>query len=105
MLAPPCLYPMVHDPLPQGWEHRRHGHQRIAEGQLRGLILSIGLQDGKASVGLVVVVGMALEVDQEPVRRALVGVPAVARLDMFVFAVAKVTAGQAVMLDVGSVDV
>ena len=67
---------------------------------MRGLVLGIGLQDGKATVGLVVVVGMALEVNQKPVRRLLVGVPAVARQDMFIFAIVQIAAGQPVVFDV-----
>ena len=60
----------------------------------------MALQQGEAAVGFVVVVGMALQVDEQPVRRLVCGVPRMARQDVFVFASAEVAAGQAVMLDV-----
>jgi hypothetical protein len=96
----PGLDPLVHDPLPQRGHHRSHRHQRIAIGQLRRLPLGIGLQHRKAAVRLVVMVRMALQVDQQPVRRAVFRVPAVAGQNVFIPPVPQVAPGQPVMLDV-----
>src|SRR6056297_1995734 len=61
----------VHHLAPDWWDHRRHGHDRVAIGQLRGFVRVVVLQQRKAAVGFVVVVGMALQVDQQPVRRLM----------------------------------
>mmetsp|Transcript_23231 Transcript_23231/g.39952 ORF Transcript_23231/g.39952 Transcript_23231/m.39952 type:complete len:251 (+) Transcript_23231:1057-1809(+) len=90
----------VHDPAPDPGHHRGDCHHRIAIGQLRRVGLGIVLQDGKTAVRFVVVIGVPLQVDQQPVRRLVRRVPGMLRLYMLVFAVAQMFAGQAVVLDV-----
>ena len=51
-------------------------------------------------VGLVMVVGMALQVDQQPVGPLVRGVPAVVRFDVLVLALPQMFAGQAIMFDI-----
>ena len=67
VLLSPRPHAFVHHALPQGGEHREGGHCGVAVGELGGGILCVALQQGEAAVGFVVVVGMALQVDQQPV--------------------------------------
>ena len=90
----------VHDCEPQRRDQRRQRHHRIAIGQLRRLILTIGLQQRKAAVGLVMVVGMALQVDQQPIRCPMRRIPRMPGQDVFILSRAQMAAGQAVMLDI-----
>jgi len=46
------------------------------------------------------VVGMALQIDQQPVARPLCRIPRMARHQMLIFTLAKVLSRQAVMLDI-----
>ena len=67
MLPSPLPHAFVHHALPQRRHHGEGGHHRVAVGELGGGVLGVALQQGKAAVGFVVVVGMALQVDQQPV--------------------------------------
>ena len=67
VLLPPCPHPLVHHALPQGGHHREGGHGGVAVGQLGRGVGVVALQQREAAVGFVVVVGMALQVDQQPV--------------------------------------
>lgn len=100
MLAPPGPDAGVHPPPPQRRDHGEGGHQRIAEGKLGRLVRPVGLQKRESPVRALVIVGMALEVDEQPVGRGMGGVPAVPRPDGFVASVAEAFARQAVMLDI-----
>ena len=100
VLASPLPHAFVHHALPQRRHHGEGGHHRVAVGELGGGVLGMALQQGKAAVGFVVVVGMALQVDQQPVGGFVCGVPAMPWQDVFVFARTKVAAGQAVMLHI-----
>ena len=67
VLPPPRLYPFVHHALPQGRDHRQRRHRGVAVGQLGRGVFGVALQQREAAVGFGVVVGMALQVDQQPV--------------------------------------
>ena len=67
VLLSPRPHPFVHHALPQRRDHREGGHCGVAVGELGGGVLGMALQQGEAAVGFVVVVGMALQVDEQPV--------------------------------------
>ena len=67
VLPSPVPHTPVHHALPQRRDHGQRGHGGVAVGELGGGVLGMALQQGEAAVGFVVVVGMALQVDQQPV--------------------------------------
>ena len=97
---PPLAHARVHDPFPQGRKHRRQSHDRVPVGQLRGVRFGIVLQEREPPVGLVVMIGMALQIDQQPVGRLVRRIPAVARQNMLILAIAQIFSGQTVMFHV-----
>ena len=89
MPCPPFSDVRVHHFLPSERHKRDHRHDGIAVWHLWGLVIAVGLQQRKPSGGFIVVIGMALQIDQQPVRRFLRRVPRMARQHMFVFTVAR----------------
>ncbi len=100
MLPPPRPDLRVHDPPPDRRHHRRDRHHRVAQRQLRRLVLAVGLKQRKPPARLVVMVGMPLQVDQQPVRRLVRGVPRMPRHHPLVLPAAEILPRQPVMLHV-----
>jgi hypothetical protein len=92
-------HPRVHHPAPQRREEREDDHRRVARRQLGRLV---EVAQGLEAAGRVrVVVGVALQVVEQDVRRDVVGVPAVLRPGAHVaLAVLALLAQQPVVLEV-----
>ena len=73
--GPPFLHAMVHHLAPYGGEKGEHPHKRIAVGQLWCNRSPVCLQQRVPSVWFIMVVRMALQIDQHPIRRTMFRVP------------------------------
>ena len=100
MHGPPYLHFRFHEFTLKSGKYCNHFHDLIAVGKLQGQSLWIGVQQRLGTGRFVMVVRIALRVDQKLIGCTMLCIPRMVRLNRFISAISQIFSGQAIMFQV-----